>query len=74
MNKPKITLIEWAAARYDPAPSAWVLRAWVRDGQIYPTPEKVGRTYYVEQNARRVNPQQPRLSLVERLELEAHEA
>jgi hypothetical protein len=73
-RKPKITLTDWATARYSPAPSAWVLRAWVRDGQIYPVPEKVGRSYYVEQDARRINPDAPRLSLVQRLELEGQEA
>lgn len=52
----KITLHAWAAKRYDPAPSAWVLRRWVREGEIVPKPEKVGRDYYVDENAERVTP------------------
>lgn len=62
----KITLHAWAARRYDPAPSAWVLRKWVRDGEISPAPEKVGRDYYVEETASRVIVGQ-RPSLVDRL-------
>jgi len=50
----KITLAAWAAARYDPPPSAWVLRKWVRQGEIYPPPELVGKTYYVDDKARRL--------------------
>lgn len=54
MSTKKIPLATWAAARYDPAPSAWVLRKWVRAGEIYPPPELVGKTYYVSENARRL--------------------
>lgn len=50
----KIPLTEWAARRYDPPPSAWVLRKWVRAGEIYPPPELVGKTYFVHTNARRL--------------------
>lgn len=61
----KITLHAWAAARYDPPPSAWVLRKWVREGEIQPPPEKVGRDYYVDESAERRTAKLP--SLVSRL-------
>lgn len=64
----KIPLADWAATRWAPPPSAWTLRRWARDGEIYPPPEKVGKTYYVEQSARRLSAgDQPAGSLVERL-------
>lgn len=62
----KITVRAWAALNYDPPPSAWVLRKWVRDGEISPAPEKVGREYYVEESAIRIVPGRPP-SLVDRL-------
>lgn len=74
MSAPKILLADWAAAHYNPAPSMWTLRQWVRDGQIYPPPEKVGRAYYVAKDARRTVNDGPRLSLVQRLELESRRA
>lgn len=61
----KVTLQEWAEANYRPAPSMWVLRKWVRAGEIVPAPEKAGKTYYVEETARRVTSSRP--SLVSRL-------
>lgn len=61
----KILLSDWASRHYSPAPSTWVLRKWVRAGQIYPTPEKVGSSYYVDESARRQLSQRP--SLVDRL-------
>ena len=59
-----IPLLEWARARYNPPPSMWVLRKWVRHGEIYPPPELVGTKYYVEESARR---QSGHVSLVERI-------
>lgn len=67
MTSKKITLTAWAETRYDPPPSAWVLRKWVREGQIHPAPELVGKAYYVEQTARRITGDMPRESLVDRL-------
>lgn len=55
----KITLIAWAEKRYDPPPSAWVLRKWVREGQIFPGPELVGKTYYVDEKAKRLTADVP---------------
>lgn len=73
-RKPRITLQAWGAAQFDPPPSDWTLRKMARDGLIYPAPMKLGRTYYVDQSARVVDPSAPRLSLVQRLELEAQSA
>ena len=50
----KIKLSEWAGRLYSPAPSAWLLRKWCRDGEIHPQPERVGRDWYVEETARRL--------------------
>jgi predicted site-specific integrase-resolvase len=57
----KVPLQDWAEMHYKPAPSAWVLRKWVREGEIYPPPEKVGVSYYVETHAKRINAQRPTL-------------
>lgn len=62
----KITLEAWAAKHYDPAPSQYILRRWVRAGEVLPEPEKVGHSYYVDPNARRVLAPR-RVGLVERL-------
>ena len=61
----RIPLCDWAALYYSPPPSLWVLRQWARQGQIYPSPERVGRTYYVREDARRQTGE--RASLVDRL-------
>jgi hypothetical protein len=77
----KIPLSTWAALKYSPTPSAWVLRRWCRDGEISPAPERVGREWYVLETATRgaaVSQPLPtdetamprRLSLVERLRQE----
>ena len=61
----KIPLTTWAAHHYSPPPSPWVLRRWCRDGEITPAPERVGREWYVREDARRVTA--PASSLVQRL-------
>lgn len=53
---PKLPLLDWAKLRYDPPPSIRTLRAWVRDGRIYPEPELVGRGYRVQPDAIYVPP------------------
>lgn len=63
----KVPLSIWAARRYDPTPSDWVLRKWARNGEIFPPPELVGKTYYVDENARRQVGDTGRPSLVDRL-------
>ncbi len=74
----KITLAAWAAARYDPIPSLWTLRRWAREHELHPAPELVGKTYYIDENARRLSAspevgpaQSPRPTLVERLKASA---
>lgn len=47
----KITLQAWAAARFDPVPNVKTLQRWARDGWIYPSPERVGKPYYVDPGA-----------------------
>ena len=63
----KVTLTAWAEARYDPVPSLWTLRRWAREGELHPTPELVGKTYYVDANARRLSVPAPGGTLVDRL-------
>lgn len=63
----KITLAEWAAQHYSPAPTSWVTGNWRRANQIHPPPERVGRVWYVEPDAQRVTFDAPRPSLVARL-------
>ena len=66
----KILLAAWAAKLYDLPPSAWVLRRWVRECQISPPPERVGKAYYVDEHALRLTGR--RLTLVERLRAEGY--
>jgi hypothetical protein len=69
MSKPKmIPVATWAASRYDPVPSDWVLRRWCREGQIYPAPERVGKEWRVLETARRLTGDAPaRGSLLEQM-------
>lgn len=48
------TLEEWARNKYERPPSKWTLRRWVADGKIFPIPQKQGRAYFVDPNARYV--------------------
>ena len=61
----KIPLSEWAASHYAPPPSAWTLRQWVRAGQVIPVPEKVGKSYYVSTEARRITDSTPTGAMAE---------
>jgi hypothetical protein len=47
----KIRLDEWLKREFDPPPAIRTARLWINAGKIYPTPVKIGRSYYVEQNA-----------------------
>lgn len=47
----KIRLNDWLKAQFDPAPAIRTARNWIKEGKIYPPPQKVGRAYYVEQSA-----------------------
>lgn len=62
----KIKLKDWAARRYDPPPSAFILAKWHRSGELQPAPERVGKEWYIDENARRIAAGQ-RVSLVDRL-------
>lgn len=43
-----LILSEWAQAKYGAhAPHINTLRRWVREGRIFPQPQKVGKTYFV---------------------------
>ncbi len=50
----KITVEQWAAKNYSKPPSSWVLGKWRREGQIHPAPERVGREWFVPEDARRL--------------------
>lgn len=65
--KPKILLTAWAARHFDPPPAERTLRVWARDGRIYPAPIKVGRSYYVEQDAQHISEVASGVRLVDRL-------
>lgn len=62
----RITLTAWAACAFDPPPSLWTLRKMVREGRIDPPAVKVGKSYYVQDDARPVDPNR-RPTLVDRL-------
>ena len=47
----KIRLDQWLARNFDPPPAIRTARLWINAGKIYPPPVKVGRSYYVDQNA-----------------------
>jgi len=50
----KITLTEWGSRNYSPPPSIGQLKTWVRTGQIFPAPERVGRTWMLDEKSARV--------------------
>jgi hypothetical protein len=47
----KVRLDEWLKREFDPPPAIRTARLWINAGKIYPPPVKIGRSYYVEQNA-----------------------
>lgn len=47
----KLRLDAWLSKQFDPPPAIRTARLWIKAGKIYPPPVKVGRAYYVEQNA-----------------------
>lgn len=81
MAAKKIPVATWAAAHYDPPPSAWVLRKWARSGEFWPPAERVGKEWYVREDARRLSVApfddaavEAGMSLVERLQRRAQAA
>ena len=57
----KVRLNDWLSKNFAPPPAIRTARLWIRDGKIYPPPVKVGRAYYVEQNAQFLDGSAPRL-------------
>lgn len=55
-NRMKILLTAWAARHFKPVPTENTLRAWARSKLIYPAPEKIGRTWMVEEDAEYFRP------------------
>ncbi|MBB7458826.1 excisionase [Escherichia coli] len=52
-----VTLKTWGRLRYpDAPPSISTLRRWARNGNIYPAPERHGRSYRVDPEAFYINP------------------
>jgi predicted site-specific integrase-resolvase len=49
-----LTLQEWANHAYETPPALNTLRRWAREGRIQPAPEKHGRSYFVQPEARYV--------------------
>jgi predicted site-specific integrase-resolvase len=47
----KIRLDEWLKREFYPPPAIRTARLWIKAGKIYPPPVKVGRSYYVDENA-----------------------
>nr|WP_231941639.1 excisionase [Burkholderia sp. PAMC 28687] len=37
--------------QFDPPPAITTARTWITQGKIWPAPVKVGRAYYVEEDA-----------------------
>lgn len=67
MSRAKITLMKWAAQAFDPPPAERTLRHWVKEGRIVPAPIKVGRSYYVDPDAKHIAEASRPTSLVQRL-------
>ena len=47
----KVTLEKWAEKNMDPAPKQNTLRAWASSGLFDPPAVKMGRTWYVDEDA-----------------------
>jgi hypothetical protein len=63
-----ITLELWIERTYGDAVSIGTARRWCREDRIFPAPEKHGRTYFVQPNARYTDPYAaPRARLSERI-------
>ena len=70
MSRKLISLETWLAQTYGgDAPGIATARRWARDGKIYPAPEKHGRRYFVDPDARYTDrPRRPgKLRLVDRI-------
>lgn len=51
-----VSLEQWATATYgESAPCIDTLRRWCREGRIHPQPEKHGKCYYLDPEARYID-------------------
>ena len=57
----KVSIETWLARNYAPGdgPAVKTVRAWCRDGKIYPAPQKQGRAYSLDARACYVDPRDP---------------
>lgn len=62
----KLTLKEWNSRLPRPR-SEETVRRWIRAGKIHPAPVLDGREYLFDENAVRIDLQNPRASLLSRL-------
>ncbi|NBJ34406.1 excisionase [Serratia fonticola] len=69
MAPKKLTLREWNSRLPRPR-SEETVRRWVRAGKIYPVPVLDGREYLFDENAVRIDPQNPRASLLSRIHVD----
>ncbi|XTZ40025.1 excisionase [Salmonella enterica] len=59
-----LKLETWGKLTYpDDPPPLTTLRRWVRNGNIYPAPERHGKCYRVDPDAFYINPKKPGLKL-----------
>lgn len=59
----KVLLDDWTKRNFDPPPAIRTVRQWIKEHKIYPAPIKVGRSYYVDQDAMFRDPSiKPRLA------------
>lgn len=60
-QRPLLPLPDWATLHYAKAiPHINTLRRWVKDGLIQPQPERHGRAYYVDPEAKYTPPKRKR--------------
>lgn len=60
MTAKLLRIEEWITARYgEGGPALLTVRRWIRDGNIFPAPEKHGRAYYLRPDARYIDPKHP---------------
>lgn len=58
----KIRLDNWLALNFSPPPAITTARLWIKQGKIFPTPVKIGRSYYLEESATFQSGQRPTLA------------
>jgi len=63
----KILLTDWASRNYSPPPSLFTLRRWARDGEIWPAPEKCGKSWMVDETAVRIAHNAAPMDLLQRI-------